>query len=175
MTQIALIRFPQHAITALDTHSFMKGFTLIELVVTTGVILLIAGGVVANYNNYSDNQRLKQAALTLKNNLRLVQTKAASAEKPASGCSEMVGYQVSFTSTSYSIQARCVEGLAGSSTSTNLPAGITFSPVPAAVVFRVLTRGVASDTPLDIYLDGRIKLYRLQIEPGGDIVDLGFQ
>ncbi len=153
----------------------MKGFTLIELIVTVGVVLLIAGGVVANYNNYTDNQRLKQAALTLKSDLRFVQTKAFSAEKPGLGCSELVGYVISFTSTTYSIQSQCTEGLVGSISTINLPTGISFFPIPSAMTFRVLTHGIANDSSVIITLTGRTKSYRLQIDPKGDISDLGFQ
>lgn len=153
----------------------MKGFTLIELIVTVGVVLLIAGGVVANYNNYTDNQRVRQAALTLKNDLRFVQARAFSAEKPTGGCSELVGYVISFTNTNYSIQSQCIEGPVGSIATVNLPTGITFFPIPSSLTFRVLTRGIANDNPVTITLVGRMKQYRLQINPKGDINDLGFQ
>ncbi|MFZ5845376.1 MAG: pilus assembly FimT family protein [Patescibacteria group bacterium] len=157
------------------THSLKAGFTFIELLVVMGVILLLTSGIIAGYNNFTDNQRLKQTALTLKTNLRFAQTKAASADKPTSGCTQLVGYAVSFTNSSYNVQAQCSEGLVGSLTSVSLPVGISFSPIPETIVFRVLTRGTTSDNPVTLTLIGRLKSYRLEVSPKGDITDLGFQ
>lgn len=151
-----------------------KGFTLIELIVTVGISLLAAGGLIVNYNNYNDNQRLKQAALTLKNNLRFGQTQAASAKKPTAGCTQLLGYTVNFTSSSYSIVALCTEGAVGDVLSVALPTGITFSPVPSPFTFDVLNRGLIGSDAVTIILVGIAKSYRIQVLRGGDINDLGF-
>lgn len=156
-----------------DTH----GFTLIELLVAISLVLVLAGGIIVNYNRYSDRQRVRQAALTLKNNLRLVQTKALSAEKPGapSVCSELLGYEVSFTATSYSWQPRCDEGLTGTTQSVSLATALSFSPTPSALLFRVLTRGLVMDSPTMITITGASVSYRIQVSPSGDIADVGFQ
>ncbi len=153
----------------------MKGFTLIELIVTITIVLLLSGGAIVQYNAFTDNQRLKQAALTLKSNFRFAQSKAASGTKPASGCSELVGWDVRFSSsTSYEIQAQCTpQGSVGEITVATLPAGITFSPVPATITFRVLNQGVRTNPT--VTLVGRLKSYQIRVNPGGDITDLGFQ
>lgn len=151
-----------------------KGFTLIELIVAIGISLLAVGGLIVNYNNYNDNQRLKQAALTLKNNLRFAQTQAVSAKKPASGCTQLVGYTVSFTSGTYAIVGACTEGAVGDVLSVTLPSGITFSPVPSSFIFDVLNRGLVGSDAVTITLAGIAKSYRIQISSGGDINDLGF-
>lgn len=152
----------------------MKGFTLIELVIATALLLLLAGSIVANYNNYSDKQRIRQEALTLKNDLRLAQIKAISAQKPASGCSGFMGMNVAFSSDNYSIQALCSEGLVGDMVRHVLPLGVTFNPVPAPLTFRALTHTLMSDATETVFLSGASGNYEIQVASNGDITEVGF-
>jgi len=153
----------------------MKGFTLIEVIVAVAVSLVVTGFIIVNYNSYNDVQTLKQAALTFKNNLRLAQSKAVTGEKPAL-CTELAGYRVVFTSTSYTIRARCnPEGNQGTTISVDLPHGVTFSPVPGTFWFTVVTRGTTLSTITTLQLIGSGKQYAIQVSPGGDISDLGIQ
>lgn len=154
--------------------SFRRGYTLIELLVVIGVMFLLSGSLIANYNGFNDNQKLKQAALALKNTLRGAQSRALSGQKPTSGCTQFVGYEISFTETSYSLQARCSDGLAGEVTSITLPSGITFSPVPASILFAVLTGRTNKTTDVSLILLGLAKRYTLLLHPNGDIEDSGF-
>ena len=157
-------------------HSNGAGFTLIEMAVAVGISLVIIGGVLSNYSNYNETQKVKQAALTLKNNLRFAQTQAVGAKKPTSGCTELKGHTVTFASTSYSVQANCAdEGLAGEQTTTSLPTGVTFSPLPGTVTFGVLAQGLIGSEGVTITLSGNSKTYSIQIAVTGDINDLGFQ
>lgn len=154
-----------------------RGFTLLELLVTTALIMLTVGVIVVNYNNYNENQRVKQAGLLLKTNLRYVQTKAFSAEKPA-GCTNLTGYTVTFTATNYSYVATC-ESFAGPTptpVSVALAPGLSFTVVPSAPVqFQVLTRGVNVASDVLITINGPVRNYRLQVTTSGNINDLGFQ
>lgn len=153
-----------------------SGFTLIEVVVSVGIALVLLGSIIVNYNGYNDRQNLKQAALTLKNNLRFAQTKALSGEKPTANCTELLGWTVTFTGDTYSIQAQCnPEGLSGSSTEVALPSGVTFSPVPSVFTFRVLSRGTTLASTTTVTLSGFNRTYQLTISPGGDVSDLGLQ
>jgi hypothetical protein len=142
---------------------------------------MLTGSIVVNYNRYNDRQKVKQAALTLKNNLRLAQTKASAAEWPLSCvapgciCSQLSGYTVSYTGNSYSIRALCSEGLVGTDQSVTLPIGITFATVPPSMTFQVLSRGVTIATPAVISLTGSAVTYDIQLSPSGDVNDLGFQ
>ena len=156
------------------------GFTLIELTVAVGLILLLTGTVIANYNRYNDRQKVKQTALTLKNNLRLAQTKANSAEWPLScitpcTCTQLNGYMVSYTGSTYSTRAFCSEGLVGNTETITLPAGITFPTVPPSMMFQVLSRGIAISAPVTISVTGSSVTYDIQVDPSGDVNDLGFQ
>lgn len=146
------------------------GFTLIELLVSVAIIIVMTGGIVVNYNSYNDSQRARAAALTVKNNLRFAQGRAYNGEKPSSGCTQLNGYQVSFTATTYSIQAMCSEGLAGEAQIFSLETGITFSPVPSSITFRVLSRGIDTDTTIIIV--GSSKSYQFLVSRSGDMSEV---
>lgn len=161
--------------TKLRSHASF-GFTIIELIVSIAILLLLVGGLLASYNNYNQNQTVKQAAQTVKANIRLAQSKALSGVKPTSGCTQLAGYAVSFTLTTYSFQAQCTEGLVGTIAQSTLPAGTSFNPVPNSFVFGVVTRGLLNtSSSVTITVAGFNKNYRLTIEPNGVITDNGFQ
>jgi type II secretory pathway pseudopilin PulG len=149
-----------------------SGFTLVEILVATTVIMGLTGLVVANFGSFSGNQKMKQAGKTLKNDLRFVQTRAQSALKPT-GCNKLVSYQVAFTQTTYQYQPVCDTGLFGSPTTITVPSGIVFSPIPTAVTFKVLS-GIPDKT-LQIVMSGSGRTYSIRIDQNGDINDLGFQ
>ncbi len=130
----------------------MKGFTLIELVVAFGILLLVAGGVLTSYNNFNDTQKVKQAGATLRTNLRSAQARAIAGLKPQSGCSQLDGYDVGISTSQYYYQARCTpEGLAGEIVTVILPTGVTISSPPALPIrFNVLSGGVTNATTITI-------------------------
>ena len=151
-----------------------SGFTLIELLVTVVIIGILTIGSVSTYDRFNNRQTLRQAALTLKNNLRLAQSNAMSASKPSAGCTQLAGYQVSFAQSSYAIQATCSpEGLAGLSTTVNLPVGASFVSVPATLIFGVLTSGISASETMT--LTKASFNYAISVSTSGDINDLGFQ
>lgn len=159
------------------TPPVSSGFTLIELIVSMAILLLLIGGLLASYNSYSQNQEVKQSALTLKANLRLAQIWSLSALKPTSGCTQLVGYTVSFTTNTYSMQAQCApEGLTGPTTIVTLPTILVFSPIPQQATFGVLTQGlIAPASAVTLTISGFNKNYQLVLSPSGDITDNGFQ
>jgi prepilin-type N-terminal cleavage/methylation domain-containing protein len=152
----------------------MKGFTLIELMVAITVSLFITGGIIVNYNAYNQTQTLKQAALTLKNDFRYIQSKAASGEKP-SGCATLTGWQITFAARSYSYQPVCNGNPAGTQSSISLPPGISFSavPSPATIVIYVLSQGTSLTGTVTISLTGSGKTYTLKVNPAGNMGDFG--
>lgn len=147
-----------------------NGFTLIELLVSVVIIMIVAGGVIVNYNNYNDAQKTRQAALTIKNNLRFAQSRAYNGEKPANGCTQLLGYRVTFATSSYTVQAQCSEGLAGEQQSISLVSGVSFSPVPSDILFRVLSRGIDADTTVKV--TGANRSYQFQVTRSGDMSDI---
>lgn len=160
-------------------RNHLRGFTLLEVMIAVTLTLVLTGFIVANYNSYNDTQQIRQAALTLKNNFRYAQSRASAGEKPNEGtCTELAGWRISFTATSYTMQPECVDGIAtgvSDTTTFSLPAAITFSPVPAPITFMVLARGTGASGGVTIYLTGKSQTYAIQVAPSGDIIDVGFQ
>lgn len=149
-----------------------NGFTLIELLVVVGIVMLIAGGAVANFNRYYEDQKVRQAAATLKNTLRFAQQQAISGNKPANGCTNLLGFRVLVGETAYTIQAYCGEGAAGERSTVSLPAGVSFSPVPSSpITFRALDGSV--DNPATLTLVGQSLGARMTVTAGGTIIDEG--
>jgi prepilin-type N-terminal cleavage/methylation domain-containing protein len=144
-----------------------KGFTLLELIIAMGIALVLASGIFAAYEKFNKRERLRQAAATLKNNLRFGQSKAINGEKPVAGCTQLVGYSVTFSVGSYTIQAQCTEGTAGAVTSVTLPTNVVFSGAPSPITFTVLTGTVSTDTTLTVS-DGTDSK-SIQVKRSGDI------
>lgn len=147
-----------------------NGFTLIELLVSVAIVMLITGGVIVNYNTYNDAQKTRSAVLTVKNNLRLAQSRAYNGDKPGSGCTQLQGYRVSFTASSYAIQAQCSEGLAGDAQSYTIESGNTFSPVPSDMLFRVLTQG--ADSNVTVTIVGSSQTLQFTVMKSGDMSEV---
>lgn len=148
------------------------GFTLIELLVSVAIVIVVTGGVIVNYNTFNDSQRTRAAALTVKNNLRFAQSRATNGEKPAAGCTTLVGYEVRFTASAYTVQARCdpEELIEGSDQTYPLESGMTFSPIPPTMVFTVLSRGI--DTDATIIVVGVNRSYQFGVARSGDMSDI---
>lgn len=147
-----------------------NGFTLIELLVTVAIVMIVTGGVIVNYNSYNDVQKTRSAILTVKNNLRLAQSRAYNGDKPTAGCTQFLGYQATFTATTYSIQAACSEGPAGNAESYTLESGNTFSPIPADILFRVLTRGADGDVAVAVA--GSTQTLQFTVAKSGDMSEI---
>lgn len=155
---------------ALDTRN--NGFSLIELLVVCAIILTITGLVISNYSSFTDTQKVRQAGRTLKNDLRFIQTRAASGLKPA-GCTTLRGYRVTFGANSYSYQVVCSNGLFAQSQPVTLPNGVTITQSPGNFDFQVLT-GASSRADFPVQLSIRNRRYSLSVKQNGDLEDLGF-
>ena len=71
------------------------GFSLIEILVTTGIITLILSMALVSYSRITRRQRFDQAAKNFHEKLRLVRDQAMSAEKPQAcidNGEELAGY-----------------------------------------------------------------------------------
>lgn len=147
-----------------------SGFTLIELLVASAILLTLSGVVLVNYNSYNENQRVRQAALTLKNNLRYAQSRAYNGEKPESGCTQLDGYLVSFASSSYTMQAQCGGTPVDPAQQVLLTSGLSFSPIPTPMLFRVLSQGL--DNNVTITIVGLSKSFQVVVSKSGDISEV---
>jgi len=126
-----------------------KGFTFIELIVVVAILMVLSLGVIVNYNSYTDREHVRQSGLTLKSDLRL-------------------SYDISFSTSSYTITPRCSNGV-DASTTVNLPKDVTFQPVPSTI--RLLPLSVGTDLLADtiITLTGISSTYTITISPSGTI------
>jgi prepilin-type N-terminal cleavage/methylation domain-containing protein len=153
------------------------GFTFIELMVVVLIISTLSVLGYVNYTAYNNDQRLKQTAQTLLNNLRLAQTDATAAKIPAI-CTNFGGYKVQFANgspASYSVAAVCDSSIAKSYA---IPADINFNPLPASnpLIFGPLTSGVNVGNHVCVILHSSSsnKDYTILIDQAGNINDSGF-
>jgi len=146
------------------------GFTLIELLVASIILITLSGAVLVNYNNYNETQRARQAVLTLKNNLRYAQSRAYNGEKPSPGCPRLDGYVVSYAATSYTTQAQCGGTPTGQAQQVFLAGGLSFSPVPSPMLFRILSQGLDSNVTITIV--GLSKSFQIVVSKSGDISEV---
>ncbi len=152
-----------------------RGFTLVELLIVVTIFITVLAMGIASFSRFNRRERLKQAALTLKTNLRLIQTKSISAMKPSSGCTTYVGIRVTFSTGSYTARAECdPEGLVGSTDTFALPATITFQAAPVNFTFR--TQSVlSSTTDQTITLTNGTEIYGLTVSTNAQVNEEGFQ
>lgn len=57
-------------------HTPSAGFTLLELLIVVSIVAIITGAIIPGFNNYLQNQNIRQAQEQIKNDLRTVQNKA---------------------------------------------------------------------------------------------------
>lgn len=95
------------------------GYSLIEFLVVITIFVLVASLVTASYLTFERNQRLKNAALSIKGDLRFTQNKAFSGDKgpPSEGgscgtSSTLIGWYISFVkgAASYTVSGVCATG-----------------------------------------------------------------
>lgn len=101
-----------HLTFEIRNWKFRNGFTLIELLVVIVLFGISASLITASYVTFEKNQKLKNAAQTLKSDLRFAQNKAYSGDKGAGGecLGELAGWYVKVTisASSYSISGNCL-------------------------------------------------------------------
>lgn len=159
-----------------------QGFTLIELIIVVTVVLIISVVTLLNYNSYTDRQRVKQAGLTLRSDLRLTQTKATSGQKPfiCDATTTLESYKVTFSDCEgkgacYEMQPICMK--AGVLVNTNtevtrvyLPSGVSFqSGYPSPIYFLSVTGTTSADQK--IILTGAGVNYTVDVSVSGSVSD----
>ncbi|MBI2590637.1 MAG: prepilin-type N-terminal cleavage/methylation domain-containing protein [Candidatus Blackburnbacteria bacterium] len=126
-----------------------SGYTLLEVLVVLTIITTLFFGGYAAYREFERRQTLQSFYKEMVVSLSLARQKALSGEKPG-GCSgNLVGYQVSFGASSYSVAAVC-----------NLPIVVGTYPVPSGIAlsgfssftYKVLGQGTTLASPLSVTL-----------------------
>lgn len=141
------------------------GFTLIEMLVSVGVLLVITGGGIAAYLNFSTKEKVLQSGRDVIFLARAAQKKARVGDKPAT-CTRLLGYEMQLVSnTIIALRAVCSNGNFETQRKT-LPTGITLS-TGNSILFYVL-HGGASSTQNYTVTDGTTS-FRFTVGTGGDI------
>lgn len=85
------------------------GFTLLELLVTTGLSLFLLGGAIASFNSFSTEQDKVQSAKDVQTVLQRAQVRSRNGDKPDTGCTQLNGYGVRAAagSNTYDLVTRC--------------------------------------------------------------------
>lgn len=154
-----------------------KGFTFIELIIVVAIILILSVVVIVNYNSYTDRERIRQAGLTIKSDLRLVSSKVSSGVK-STACITLVSYDVAFIATCadgrscYTITPRCSNGLLSDEQKiVYIPKELKFQSVDQTIRFLPLSAGTDLTTDAIITLGSNSTVYHVKISPSGAISD----
>lgn len=115
------------------------GFTLVEMLVVTGIMLATTGFGIARYNDYTQQRRLDQEGKKLFSVFELASKRAISGDS-TTACADFQGIQVSINPAGTYTMRRCCEGACSSAQSsiystTTLPTGITFEDPKATTTY----------------------------------------
>lgn len=148
---------------------FSTGFTLLELLITISIITILFTIGIASYQNFNRTQIVNQTVKELKENLRLVQSKALSGEKTsACGTNTLVGWQINFTdSNTYKIQVLCPT--ASDVKTIDLSGDLVKTAGPDSILFRILARGVNGPGTITIGGFGSTKTASVTVSSTGEI------
>ncbi len=127
-----------------------KGFTLLELLVVTGIILFFSGLAFASFNFFGEEKKLDEQAKQLVSVLNSAFKKASSGEDP--GCNYFQGYRVRIppAASSYLFQTCCSQDWSCSTQANtlqtyNLPSNFTITTNRGSsvnILFKKLASGV---------------------------------
>lgn len=161
-----------------------SGFTLIELIVAVGILILILSVGMANYITFNKRQKLNSTASEIQSYIQLAQSKAESSEIPAVAkpCNELQYYglrtNVDGINNSLELTIHCSNYVTGPILlkSYPLPAGVVISPFD--LQFQTLYKGIAdatddTKTEWTITVSDDPEVYRFILTSGGEINDQG--
>ena len=122
---------------------FFSGFSLIELLVVITISLILLGGGIAAFTNFSDKRAVITAVDELKTLFQSAQAKARAGD--LGGCEQLSGYRVQTylngSNAEASLQAECTAGTAETARVSSFSNGVTISP-NIDTLFQVLNAGV---------------------------------
>jgi Tfp pilus assembly protein FimT len=142
------------------------GLTLVEILVTSAIVMTISGLGLAAYNDFNNRQILNATADELKNNLRQVRGWAMAGRK-MTGCTDTLsGYQISFSPDDYQYQVAvlCPNEIAVNTFSYSDKVTISYDQ---SFVFQALTGETGDQIQIDLVLGTRSK--SLNINTNGEI------
>lgn len=132
----------------------LAGYTLIEILVSTTILLLIVGGGMAAYRNFATKQTIVNATRNFAVDLRTVQKKARSGEKPADcGTQTLDGWEVVKNSGDDFYITRAICGgapIVSSEQLEELESGARFVDSSFAIQFTVITGFTNTQTTITL-------------------------
>lgn len=142
------------------------GFTLIEILVTVVISGILFGVGIAAFRGIGARQNLKQAGIEFQSNLRLIQEKTLSSQKP-DGCDVLLGYEVNYEDeNTYKMKPVCQNGFL-IETPVDLLENVSFEAPFEKISFLVLQAGVVGVQMITLSSDGL--QYQVTIESKGVI------
>ena len=122
-----------------------KGYSLVEVLVSLAIVGLLFTFGFASFRDFSRRQHLISVARTIRGELRSIQSKATSGEKPTnaecSGTNTLITFNFQVVSlTSYQVVAVCSGGSV-TVKSVTLPSDTTMSSNQNTISFKVLGQG----------------------------------
>ena len=144
-------------------------FTLIELLVSVTILLLLTGGGIATFTNFTQKNKVLNGAQELQAYLRTAQSLARVGERP-SGCDKLNGYEVVTSDVAglkqVSILANCPSGNVETQTFT-LPEGVTLN-ADLDMIFLSLHGGVTGGQTVQV-TNNEGFTYQFAVTQGGEI------
>jgi type II secretory pathway pseudopilin PulG len=152
---------------------------MIELLVVVVISLLLIGGGLTAFTNFTDKRSVITAVDELKLHFQSAQTKAAAGD--LGGCDQLIGYRVqTYQSGSHpevSLQAECGAGTADAAQISVMTDGVTVNP-NLDLLFQVLNAGVqlpAGASSLDITVANNANSYLLTLFREGRVSEGSWQ
>jgi len=84
-----------------------SGFTIIELLVVISIMVLFIGATLAQYNNYTQQLKLKNEAKKLVDVIELAKKKALTSDLQDKNCISFTGYRITTSAGAYSLLFGC--------------------------------------------------------------------
>ena len=146
------------------------GFTLIELLIVMGVITTLFAFGYGNYRDYARRQAILATARDMEATVRMAQSYAFSARKPATGCAVLDGYIFILSGGQYGIKAYCQREV-GPLDQVGSLSGVSASPASASVIFKTLGHGTNLTSDVVITLTQTDTNYKavLTISTSGEV------
>jgi Tfp pilus assembly protein FimT len=143
------------------------GLTLIEILVSSAIIMTVAGLGLAAYNDFNNRQILNSTADELKNNLRQARGWAMAGWKQSDCTGTLSGYQISFIPNNYQykVAVLCPNEIAVNTFSYSDKVTINYDH--QSFVFQALTGETGDQIQIDLVLGTRSK--SLNINSNGEI------
>jgi prepilin-type N-terminal cleavage/methylation domain-containing protein len=132
-----------------------RGFTLVELMVVSGILLVSIGFGSAQYNTYTQQRRLREEVKKMITIMTLAGKRAVSGDS-GTGCTDFQGFQIAVTPGGTYTSRRCCESACNSAqsaiaSSESLPLGLTFTApaVNTTYLFNKLNQAVTINPPVN--------------------------